>query len=145
MPLYNIYTPVGAYSADEKQAFAKDVTSLYTELAGLPAFYVVVIFREVPEEDYLVGGEPKANFIRVFVDHIARQMDTPEIRKRCCDEVEKRLAPHVRDRGLDWEFHIDETPIDLWQVQGLVPPPAFSDAEKLWAKENRPVAYEAAV
>jgi len=142
MPLWNICTPVGAYSPEQKKALAKDITSLYTELAELPAFYVVVTIREVPEEDYLVGGEPVGNFIRIFIDHIARQMDTPEIRKLCRDEIEKLLAPHVRDRGFDWEFHIDETPFDLWQVQGLAPPPPLSDAEKLWAKENRPLPYE---
>jgi hypothetical protein len=32
--------------------------------------------------------------------------------------------------------------MDLWRVQGLVPPPPESDIEKLWAKENRPVPYE---
>jgi hypothetical protein len=33
------------------------------------------------------------------------------------------IAPFVKDRGFDWEFHIDETPFDLWSVQGYRPPP----------------------
>lgn len=144
MPLWNILTPTGAYSAEQKKALAKDITSLYTNLADLPAFYVVVAFQEVAEEDFLVGGEPVSDFIRIYIDHVARQLDTPEIRKICRDEIEKLLAPHVKDRGFTWEFHIDETPLDLWQIQGVVPPPPFSEAEKLWAKENRPVPYEVA-
>jgi phenylpyruvate tautomerase PptA (4-oxalocrotonate tautomerase family) len=142
MPLWNICTPVGAYSAEQKKAFARDITALYTKLADLPAFYVVVTFRELAEEDYLVGGEPVNNFIRIFIDHVARQLETAEIRKLCRDEIEKLLAPHVSDRGFDWEFNIDETPLDLWQTQGLLPPPAFSEAEKIWARENRAVPYE---
>lgn len=128
---------------DQKKAFAKDITLKYTETVGIPEFYVVVSFREVPEEDFLVGGEPVGNFIRIFVDHVARQ-ETPELRKWARDEFEKALVPHVKDRGFDWEWHIDETPIDLWQVQGLTPPP-LSEAERLWATENRPVPYEATV
>ena len=55
---------------------------------------------------------------------------------------EATIAPYVRDRGYDWEIHFDETPIDLWRVQGLIGPPEESEMEKLWAKENRPVPYD---
>jgi hypothetical protein len=34
--------------------------------------------------------------------------------------------------------------MDLWRVQGLMAPPAESDMERLWAKENRPIPYEVA-
>ena len=37
------------------------------------------------------------------------------------------IAPFVKGRGFDWEFHIDETPFDLWSVQGYQPPPADSE------------------
>ena len=144
MPLWNIYTPVGAFTAEQKKAFGKDITAKYVETVSIPAFYVVVTFHEVAEEDFLVGGEPVGNFVRIFVDHVARQLETPEIRAWASEEFEKLLVPHIKDRGFDWEWHIDETPIDLWRTQGLVPPPPESDMEKLWAKENRPVPYEVA-
>ena len=38
--------------------------------------------------------------------------------------AEEKLAPFIKERGYDWEIHIDETPMDLWRTQGLVPPPA---------------------
>jgi hypothetical protein len=58
------------------------------------------------------------------------------------NRIEEKIGPFVKDRGYDWEIHIDETPIDFWTVQGLVPPPAESEAERLWARENRPVPYD---
>jgi hypothetical protein len=57
--------------------------------------------------------------------------------------AEEKLAPFIKERGYDWEIHIDETPMDLWRTQALVPPPE-SDMEKLWAKENRPIPYDVA-
>ena len=30
---------------------------------------------------------------------------------------------------------------DLWLINGLVPPPPSSDAEKQWARENRAIPY----
>jgi Putative oxalocrotonate tautomerase enzyme len=44
----------------------------------------------------------------------------------------------VRDRGLDWEIHIDDTPRNQWTVQGMRPPDSGSDEEKRWIRENRP-------
>jgi hypothetical protein len=96
----------------------------------------------MPANTMYVGGKPANNFVRVVVDHIARQMDNAELRGLCMTVIEEKLAPFVKDRGYDWEVHIDETPIDLWRTQGLIPPPPYSDAEKLWAKENRAVPYE---
>lgn len=53
------------------------------------------------------------------------------------------LAPHIAARGdLTWEYNITEPPQDLWKIQGIKPPPFRSDAEKLWAQQNVPSAWE---
>lgn len=53
------------------------------------------------------------------------------------------LVPYFRDRPeLTWEYHIYETPRDLWRVQGLIPPPALSDAEIEWKETNQAAPYE---
>src|SRR5262245_6223715 len=74
------------------------------------------------------------NFIRLSIEHIART--TSDDRKAWWLELTKEaIAPFVKDRGFNWEFHIDETPFDFWSVQGYRPPPADSDDEKRWARE----------
>ncbi|MEU8874273.1 tautomerase family protein [Streptomyces javensis] len=140
MPLWHVYHPVDAYSAEQKRQFAADVTEYYTRV-GLPKFYVVTLFHEVPESSFLVGGVPSDNTVRVVVEHIARHLTDPEVRKKGTEGLNRLLAPHTRDRGLHCEFHVDETPRDLWMIDGMWPPPARSEAEQLWARENRPVAY----
>ncbi|MGI5239282.1 tautomerase family protein [Dactylosporangium sp. CA-139066] len=60
---------------------------------------------------------------------------------RICEGLSRLLAPHTVDRGLYYEFHIDETPRDLWMINGLWPPASGSEAEQLWVRENRPVPY----
>ena len=56
--------------------------------------------------------------------------------------VDKLIAPYVKDRGYDWEVTIDELPADLWSIQGQIPPPFETHAEKRWVKENRPSSYD---
>jgi phenylpyruvate tautomerase PptA (4-oxalocrotonate tautomerase family) len=142
MPLWHIYTPVDAYSTEDKGALSAALMSLYVD-AGLPKFYVNVLFHEVAEENYFIGGQPRNNFVRLVGEHIARQLPTTELRRKALARLEANIAPFVKDRGYDWEIHIDETPFDFWQVQGLVPPPAESEAEMAWAQQDRPIPYGA--
>lgn len=135
MPLWKIYHPVGAFSADDKQQLAERITALYSRL---PKFYVGIVFQEVAAESFYVGAKPAANFVRIWIDHIARTLPTPEAKAWWIGQCDAALAPFVRDRGLDWEYHIDETPFDLWSIQGIRPPLPNSEDEKRWIRENRP-------
>jgi 4-oxalocrotonate tautomerase family enzyme len=142
MPYWEIFTPENAFTNEDKEQLSQAITSIYTEHVNLPPFYVVILFKEMPENTMYVGGKATNNFVRIRTDHIARQMDSAEIRALFMGVVEEKLAPYVKERGFDWEVHVDETPMELWRTQGLAPPPAESDMEKLWAKENRPIPYE---
>jgi phenylpyruvate tautomerase PptA (4-oxalocrotonate tautomerase family) len=140
MPLWHVYHPADAYSEQQKREFAEDATEFYARF-GLPKFYVVMLFHEIPQASFLVGGEPSNETVRVVIEHIARHAEDPGLRERMGEALSRLLAPHTLDRGLHCEFHIDETPRDLWVIDGLRPPPTGSEAEKRWVRENRPVPY----
>ena len=142
MPLWNLYCPVGAYTPEDKQELAERITALYANV-GLPKFYVSVLFHELPRDSFLVGGEPADDFVRIWVDHIARRV-ADNGRRSWLDKINSVVAPFVEQRGYRWELHIDDTPNDQWTIQGLTPPPADSEAEKLWAADNKPQPYEVA-
>jgi phenylpyruvate tautomerase PptA (4-oxalocrotonate tautomerase family) len=139
MPLWKLYHPVGAYTADDKKDLAERITRLYTG-AGLPAFYVGVVFQEVAEDSFYIGGEPHGGFVRIWIDHIARTFQSDEQRDRALAAFNAALAPYVKDRGLSWEFHIDETPFPLWSIQGYRPPLPGTPDEERWRRENKPSA-----
>lgn len=140
MPLWKIYHPVGAFTAEDKRALSQRITGLYR---GLPKFYVIVVFQEVAPDSFYMGGEEVHNFVRIWVDHIARSFppDAKKLKAKWMGRAEQALAPYIKDRGREWEIHIDETPFDLWQIQGMPPPPPNSDVEKRWIEENKPVPY----
>jgi phenylpyruvate tautomerase PptA (4-oxalocrotonate tautomerase family) len=140
MPLWKIYHPVDKFSADDKQAIAEKITSIYRIL---PKFYVAVVFQEVAKNSMYVGGEPADDFVRIWVDHIARQFDDEDLKAQFLAAVSRLLTPFIPDRGLRWEMHVDETPFSIWTIQGLRPPLPDSPAEKRWKAENRATPYEA--
>jgi hypothetical protein len=79
--------------------------------------------------------------VRISVDHIARQFSDDAIRERWLKMVTKALTPFTVDRGFDWELHVDETPFNIWLIQGMQPPLPNSDAENRWIAENQPTPH----
>ena len=136
MPLWTIHYTPGIFSDEEKHQFAARITDHY-ERIGLPRFYVVTIFNETRPEDFYVGGERTPVGVRIVIDHIARRGSDKESREQITRWLKRIVNPHVeKHAGLHWEFHADETSEDLWMINGLVPPPGGSEAEKAWATAN---------
>jgi phenylpyruvate tautomerase PptA (4-oxalocrotonate tautomerase family) len=144
MPMWIIHAPEGAYSVEDKKKLTEEITQIYVDFVDLPRFYVVVRFDEYRPDSMWLGGEPANDFVRFVVDHIARQMDDPAFRELAMSVFVERLAPFTTERGLRTEIHFDETPIDLWRVNGLKPPAPFSEAEKQWAIDNAASPYDLA-
>jgi phenylpyruvate tautomerase PptA (4-oxalocrotonate tautomerase family) len=143
MPLWNIHHPVGAYTPEDKKEFAGAITRVYDAIP-IPKFYVVVIFDEVAADSFYVGGESHANFVRLRIDQMARTLPGPVIREWWVRQLDRVIAPWVRDRGYDWEFTINEALSDLWSLQGEIAPPFESIAEKRWVQENKATPYSQA-
>jgi phenylpyruvate tautomerase PptA (4-oxalocrotonate tautomerase family) len=140
MPLWMIYAPENAYTAEDKHQFAETITDLYAQVP-IPRFYVVTIFEEIPADSYYVAGKSRDNFVRLKIDHMARTLPTPAIRKWWLAAADELIKPWVKDRGYDWEITIDELPADLWSLQGEVPPSFESVGEKRWVEENKASPY----
>lgn len=139
MPLWEIFHTRDAFSAQDQQGIAESVTSIYSTF--LPKFYVSVLFSEFAASNIYVGGEPTSDFVRIKIDHIARSLDTDEVKERFLNAATRVLAPYTTSRALRWELSVVETPRDLWTINGIVPPPSNSEAEKKWKLENRASAY----
>ncbi|KAG2187541.1 hypothetical protein INT44_005230 [Umbelopsis vinacea] len=141
MPLHRFYYAQGLFSAQDKQEIAQRITKIYTD-ANLPAFYVNVVFIEVLEDSIFISGKPAPKFVRLVSQHLARTMDSNERKQAVLDKLEAAFGPYVKDRGLDWEIHIEEHERDLWRTQGINPPMPNTNAEKLWVKENKAIPFE---
>ena len=139
MPLWHIYHPTDTYTAEDKKEFAVRITDMYGTF--LPRFYVGVFFHEVQSSSFYIGGEPTGDFVRIVIEHIARQTSGEEAVARLHKALGRIVEPFITERGLRWEMHIDETPIELWSVNGLIAPPPNSEAEARWKADNKPSPY----
>ena len=106
MPLWNVYCSQGVYSADDKRALAEAITDIYAS-AGMPRFYVGVVFHEMPTDSLFIGGTPRDNFVRISIDHIART--AAQAIQSLANRVENALAlayirfQQVGDDAAHWQ------------------------------------------
>ncbi|KAJ7171217.1 putative oxalocrotonate tautomerase [Mycena filopes] len=138
MPLHRFFTPKGLYTREDKAAIAAAVTGVY---AKLPPFYVLVLFINVDPEDFFVGGESTDKFLRIGIEHIARNFSSDESKRTFMERYEKAIAPWTAGRGIDWEVQITDDDRLLWNENGMAPPPADSEEERIWKRENRAVPF----
>ncbi|KAK1908752.1 hypothetical protein P3342_009603 [Pyrenophora teres f. teres] len=160
MPLWLIYHAPSTFTTPQtKQALAASITEIYLA-AGLPAFYVNVLFQPVEPTSFYVGGvarpatggedeEKKKKkkshqrpFVRITIQHLARQLPNDTVRDDFLKKVDAVLKPYIADRGYDWEYTVEELRRDLWKVQGMVPPMPGTEAEKEWVALGEAVEFE---
>ncbi|KAJ1303050.1 hypothetical protein OPQ81_011251 [Rhizoctonia solani] len=145
MPMHRIYSPTGLYSPEEKQALAKAITSAYTLRhdggPGLPPFYVVVLFIDLPEDSFYIGGEKHKSFARFNVQHLARHFKDKAEKLAFMRLYEEKLKPFTVDKGLDWEVNIDLADPLTWHENGMSPPAPNTEAETFWFHQNKAIPY----
>jgi phenylpyruvate tautomerase PptA (4-oxalocrotonate tautomerase family) len=139
MPLWNIYHPVGAYTAEEKQEMANRIADIYI----IPRFYVGVLFHEQPKDSFFMGGVQRDDFVRIRLDQFARHIAKDvEWTASWLRKANAAIAPFVQDRGYHYELHVGETPRELWLIDGIRPPRPDTEAEKKWKLEDRASPYD---
>ncbi|KAJ4482017.1 putative oxalocrotonate tautomerase [Lentinula aciculospora] len=140
MPFHRFYCSANLYTKEEKQAIARSITNLYA-LVPLPRFYVVVNFIEVGQDDCYVSGEQHAKFLRIHVQHLARNLQTVEEKRVFLANYEKAIAPYTKDKGIDWELQVSNEDPAFWNWNGISPPPFGSEPFQMWMKVNKPVEW----
>ncbi|KZP03864.1 hypothetical protein FIBSPDRAFT_844546 [Athelia psychrophila] len=140
MPLHRLFVPPTLYSDQDRKDIAAAITAIYISLK-LPPFYVVVLFIDVPVTHYFVSGRNNDKFLRIGIEHIARQFSNEAAKRGFMDRYEAVLAPWTKDRGIDWEVQLTEDDRNLWNENGMSPPLPGTDDEELWRIQNKAVPY----
>ncbi|KZP19409.1 hypothetical protein FIBSPDRAFT_862854 [Athelia psychrophila] len=138
MPLHRLFVPPTLYSDQDRKDIAAAITAVYKDL---PPFYVLVLFVDVPVTHYFVSGRNNDKFLRIGVEHIARQFPGETAKRAFMDRYEAALAPWTKGRGIDWEVQITEDDRTLWNENGMNPPLPGTNAEELWRIQNKAVPY----
>ncbi|KAG4438456.1 hypothetical protein IFR05_006066 [Cadophora sp. M221] len=142
MPILKFYTSPGQLTDEEKQELATTLTAGYSKM--MPAFFVNIMFHELPHGSFFMAGKPtNGKFVRFTAEHIAMNFKEDfERANRYLDWVGKIFKERFEPRGWTWEFSVTESRRELWRIQSLVPPLVGSEAMKLWMETGKAVPLE---
>lgn len=139
MPLWKVFHGSQTLTSQaDKEAIAMAATAFYVT-AGLPAFYVQVIFIPISDDNFFTGGQSKSKSVSIEISHIARHLDpTQKARNtRFKDAVDTIMRPYTIDKGFHLEYFVVEGPAYLWRINGIDPPEGFGPDEQDQAEKNR--------
>jgi hypothetical protein len=139
MPLWKVYHPVGAFTAEDKKALAKRVTEVYVRIP-IPKFLWCSFLRRSPRTPALLVASRITNLSGSRSTKLPGRYPVRSSENGGLGHL-MRQYPYVDNMMYDWEISIDETPFDLWSLQGELAPPFESVAEKRWVKENKASSY----
>ena len=67
MPTYIVTAPRERLTALQKERLAVEITRVHCTVAAAPAYFAQVIFNDVPDGNYFVGGKPLQGNDHVYV------------------------------------------------------------------------------
>lgn len=84
MPTYVVTAPQARLAPGQKQQIAAAITDIHCSVATALPCFAQVIFNDVPEGNYFVGGKPLKTADHVFVHGEIREGRSGEIRENWC-------------------------------------------------------------
>ena len=67
IPTYIVTAPQGRLSAAQKNQLGEDITRVHCDITGAPSYFAQVIFNDIPEGNYFVGGKVLRGVDHVYV------------------------------------------------------------------------------
>ena len=123
MPTYTIHAPAAQLSNEQKKSIAGKVTRTHNKVTGAPTFFAQVIFVDVADGNWFMGGAPlKAEQIYIC----------GHIRGGRPDEMKRDLLLGLRDAlaegaglptGRVWSYLVELPPAQMVEYGHVLPNP----------------------
>ena len=82
MPTYIVTAPQGRLSAEQKSELGQAITKVHADMTGAPSYFAQVIFNDVAEGNYFVGGKALQGMDHVYVHGTIRAGRDTETKER---------------------------------------------------------------
>ena len=133
MPTYLCTIPSGLLTHAQKSVVAGEITRVHHEVTGAPGYFAEVIFKEIAEGDWFIGGAPLAGG-QFFVHGNIRGGRPPEMRH----ELITRLASAVGEAA-------QLPPHAIWIYLSELPPAAMLEFGHVLPEPGGEAAWSAAL
>ncbi len=129
MPTYTVIAPAGQLSSEQKKAIAGDVTRTHSEVTGAPAFFVQVLFVDIADGNWFVGGTALVSN-QIYIHGNIRGGRSAKMKHTLVLRLRDALASGA---GLPtsrvWSYIVELPPANMVEYGHVLPEPG---AEAAW-------------
>ena len=139
MPTYQLTVPANRLSREQKARTAAEITRVHNEITGAATFFAQVVFHEVPDGSYFVGGRMLAHDQLFLHGQIRAGRSAPD-RQRLLLALRDAVAATTNAEPVSiWVYLVDLPARDMIEYGHILPEPGD---ESLWM-EGLPAADRA--
>lgn len=128
MPTYTCIVPAGRLSGDQKARIAAGITRVHHEVTGAATFFAQVIFQEIAEGNYFVGGRLLADD-QIFINGQIRAGRSAIDRARLLRELHACITAAADAKATSVWIYITDLPArDMIEYGHVLPEPGQETA-----------------
>jgi len=135
MPTYTVHSPAGHVTSEQKQSLAREITRAHNEVTGAQTFFAQVIFNDIPQGGWFVGGAELVGK-QIFVSAQIRGGRPPELKARLLRKLLDVTAQATGSRSNQvWVYLTELEPAQMAEYGHVLPQPG---AEAQWLADLPP-------
>jgi phenylpyruvate tautomerase PptA (4-oxalocrotonate tautomerase family) len=123
MPTYTVHAPAGLLSAGQRQRLAREITRAHHEATGAQTFFAQVLFVDVADGQWFVGGAPLTG-AQIFIHGQIRGGRSPAAKQallRSLLDVAAACSGIPRNRT--WAYIVELAPSQMAEYGHALPEP----------------------
>ena len=91
MPTYTVSSPAGRLTPAQRSALALEITRAHERRTGAQSFFAQVVFTDVPQSHWFVGGVP-IDADQIFIQGQVREGRSGDIKRALLDDLTEIAA-----------------------------------------------------
>jgi phenylpyruvate tautomerase PptA (4-oxalocrotonate tautomerase family) len=123
MPTYTVLSPAGQLSRQKKKTIAGNITRTHNEVTGAPSFFAQVVFVDIADGNWFVGGAALESDQIYIYGHI-RDGRSAEMKRKLVLALRDALAEGAAvPTSRVWSYIVELPAADMVEFGHVLPEP----------------------
>ena len=123
MPTYTVLSPAGQLSGQHKKTIAEKVTRIHSEVTGALLFFAQVVFVEIADGNWFIGGAPLQSD-QIYIHGHIRGGRPAEMKRDLVIGLRDALAEGAEvPRSRVWSYIVELAPTHMVEFGHVLPEP----------------------
>ncbi|UCH46939.1 MAG: tautomerase family protein [Betaproteobacteria bacterium] len=123
MPTYTVLAPAGQLSGQQKRTIAENLTRTHNQITGAPLFFAQVVFVDIADGNWFMGGTPLESD-QIYIHGHIRGGRSAEMKRKLVLGLRDALAKGAAlPTSRVWTYIVELPPAHMVEFGHVLPEP----------------------